>query len=103
MSFLNTALPANVALQSFDLVLGTKNTFILRLRHLFAAGEHPTLSLPVTVNLMTLFDANVLKLTSVQPTTLNANDLSVETEDTPTSVTLTPLVTKTFLAVVEGV
>ena len=47
---MSKALPANVALQSFDVVLGNTTAVLLRLRHMFAAHENPVLSQPVTVS-----------------------------------------------------
>lgn len=49
ISFVSKPLPANVALQSFDVVLGNTTAVLLRLRHMFAAHENPVLSQPVTV------------------------------------------------------
>jgi len=49
MSFVSAPLPANVALQSVDVVLGNPSALVLRLRHMFAADENPVLSQPVTV------------------------------------------------------
>ena len=45
-SLLRTPLPANAVLQSLDTA---NDGVILRLRHLFDAGEHPVLSEPFTV------------------------------------------------------
>lgn len=52
-SFLSSALPSNLHLQSLQIL--PDNSVLLRLHHPFAAGEDPVHSQPVTVNLTSLF------------------------------------------------
>jgi len=109
MSFVRQSLPANVALQSLDVVLGEPNQLLLRLRHLFAAHENPVLSQAVTVDLVGLLNPALLTVTNVQAMTLNANaevkapsHLVDPVRGFQTSVTLQPLETKTFVVTVAA-
>jgi len=52
-----TELPKNIHLMNVRSV--KKGQLLIRIQHLFAKDEHPTLSAPVKINLKTLFVGNV--------------------------------------------
>jgi hypothetical protein len=74
-SALSKALPPNVKLvtltNNYAHINGGK--LLLRLSHLYAAGEHPTLAQPVTVDLESVFGKAGLKILGATETTLTAN------------------------------
>lgn len=128
VAILAEPLPANVALQSLDLVDdgSVPPRALLRLRHLYAAGEHPTLSSPAQVNLSSLIDPSVARLGNVTETTLTGNaDVhktsrlewvadphaptgssakapATRVSDDGESISLGPLETRTFLVTLNG-
>jgi len=69
-SFLQNDFPVNVHLLSLYALNDTSTAVIIRLTHLFAIGENPTESLPVVLDLSSLFQYPITKLTQ---TTLSAN------------------------------
>jgi len=118
-SFLATELPPNVKLQTLTSNYASMHgdRMLLRLAHLFAVGEHPTLSQPATVDLGSLFHADhaILEAEEVSLTG-NQNREAMErrkyrwtTEGEPQApagawvpsngltVTLRPMEVKTFL------
>lgn len=65
------ALPDNVHLLSLQARYGSGRELVLRLMHVFELGEHPTLSLPASVDVQALFPSlNVTRLTEM---TMSAN------------------------------
>eukprot|EP00038_Savillea_parva_P006369 m.163286 g.163286 ORF g.163286 m.163286 type:complete len:1147 (+) comp12291_c0_seq1:1380-4820(+) len=75
-------LPANVKLQT---LMGNYQSLfdgklVLRLAHLYAVDEHPTLSLPVNVSLAEIFSKPGLKVTSVEEMSLTATMTLAEME-----------------------
>jgi len=64
-------LPENVHLLSLQARYGTSRDLIIRLMHIFELGEHPTLSLPVVVDLAALLPS--LAITQLTEMTLTAN------------------------------
>ena len=72
MSAIAAQLPANVKLMTISSNYAKWNAgkLILRLSHLFSVGEHPTLSLPATVDLAAVFAKTGLKLKSMSETML---------------------------------
>eukprot|EP01059_Diplonema_ambulator_P008478 TRINITY_DN18114_c0_g1_i1.p1 TRINITY_DN18114_c0_g1~~TRINITY_DN18114_c0_g1_i1.p1 ORF type:complete len:1107 (+),score=202.08 TRINITY_DN18114_c0_g1_i1:107-3322(+) len=50
----------------------SSNQLLLRITHLYATGESSTLSVPVTVNLASIFSKPLLKLATIQETQLTA-------------------------------
>jgi len=72
---LSKALPANVKLQALTSNYESFNdgAYMLRLSHLYEAGEHPTLAVPVTIDLEAIFGKAGLKITSAVETTLTGN------------------------------
>jgi len=90
---LSADLPANVHFLSLNALDATSKTAILRLTHLYALGEDPVLSKPVSVDISKLFvGVTVSKITE---TTLSAN----KALDTPSGpvVELTPKDIRTFI------
>eukprot|EP00667_Euglena_gracilis_P001573 EG_transcript_1573 len=73
LSLLAQPLPANV--QVMTLERRGPQQALLRLSHQFGLREHPTLSLPVAVDLRTLFAEPVLAVASAVETSLSANRL----------------------------
>jgi len=69
-TFLQTSLPVNVELITFQVHDAANNIAIVRLAHQFGIGEDKTLSNPVTVDLGSLFVKNVVAVTQL---TLTAN------------------------------
>jgi hypothetical protein len=65
-------LPPNVHLLSLDQRYGEHNATVLRLQHVFEAGDHPILSLPATVDLDQVLNLN-FRLESVIEMSLSAN------------------------------
>lgn len=75
-SLLQQPLPASIHLLSWQLqtaTLWTGNATVLRLQHLFDAGEDPDYSVPVSVDLAGLFDPSAFAVASAVETTLTAN------------------------------
>jgi alpha-mannosidase len=74
-SALSSALPPNVKLVTLTSNYASFNDgkFMLRLSHLYEAGEHPTLAVPVAVDLEKVFGKAGLKITSAVETTLTGN------------------------------
>jgi len=72
---LSAALPANVKLVTLTSNYEAANhgAWLLRLSHLYEAGEHPTLAVPVEVNLTHVFGKVGLGITGATETTLTAN------------------------------
>jgi hypothetical protein len=91
--FISGALPPNIRLLSFNSLDATSTKFILRLTHLFATGEDPVYSKPVTVDVAALFAD--FKISAFQESTLTANQVLVNAA--PTTVTLTPKQIRTFI------
>jgi hypothetical protein len=75
MTAIAAELPANVKLMtiSSNYKEWNDNKLILRLAHMYAVGEHATLSLPAKVDLSAVFAKQGLKLTSISETLLTAN------------------------------
>lgn len=69
---LNGTLPPNVHLFSLNAVDGTSNKTLLRLQHIFEIDEHPQLSLPVKVDIRSLF-APPYKVSNITEMNLTAN------------------------------
>jgi len=71
-SALGQALPPNVKLTTLTSNYASWNggALLLRLTHLYAVGEHPTLAQPVTVNLGAVFAKAGLKIRSAEETQL---------------------------------
>jgi alpha-mannosidase len=74
-SAVSAALPANVKLVTLTSNYAESNdgAFLLRLSHLYEAGEHDTLAQPVNVNLQEVFGQAGLKIASAIETTLSGN------------------------------
>jgi len=93
--FISGALPPNVHFLSLyaldDSTTSTKSIF--RLTHLFAVGEDPIYSSPVSVDVAKLFSN--FKIASFVETTLTANKVLVS--PAPTVVTLSPKQIRTFV------
>jgi len=70
-NFLQEELPASIHFLSLNALDATSKGVVLRLTHLFATGEDPNLSKPVTVDFTKLFSG--VSVTKVQETTLSAN------------------------------
>jgi len=83
-SALSRALPPTVKLVTLTNNYADFNDgkWMLRLSHLYGAGEHPTLSQPVEVNLQEIFSAAGLRLNSAIETTLTGNRPLAEFERT---------------------
>ena len=75
ISALSQAMPPNVKLVTLTSNYAAHNDgkLLLRLSHLYAAGEHATLSQPATVDLSAVFAAAGLVITAASETTLTAN------------------------------
>jgi alpha-mannosidase len=75
MSAIAAQLPANVKLMtiSSNYKAWNEGKLILRLSHMYAVGEHATLSQPATIDLAKTFAKTGLKLTSISETLLTAN------------------------------
>jgi alpha-mannosidase len=76
------ALPSNIKLVTLtnNYASHTDGAYLLRLSHLYAAGEHPTLAQPVTVDLSDIFTEAGLRITSATETTLTANQPLADVE-----------------------
>jgi alpha-mannosidase len=74
-SALGKDLPPNIKLVTLTNNYAAHNDgkLMLRLSHLYEAGEHPTLAQPVTVNLSEVFNKANLKITGATETTLTGN------------------------------
>merc|ERR1711871_328814 len=74
-SALSTELPKNVKLVTLTNNYAEHNDgkLLLRLSHLYEAGEHPTLATPVTVDLSKVFNEPNLRITDAVETTLTGN------------------------------
>jgi len=74
-SFLNAALPPNVKLVTLTNNYADfhQGKLLLRLSHLYAVGEHPTLSLPVDVDLSTVFAKEGLRISGAEETTVTGS------------------------------
>jgi len=70
-NFLQADLPASILFLSLNALDATSKGVILRLTHLFATGEDPELSKPVTIDFTKIFSG--VSVTKVQETTLSAN------------------------------
>jgi len=75
-SAISEALPPNVKLVTLTNNYQNINdgAFLLRLSHLYEAGEHPTLATPVQVDLSKIFAKAGLKIKSAVETTLTGNN-----------------------------
>jgi len=74
-SALSTELPKNVKLVTLTNNYAEHNDgkLLLRLSHLYEAGEHPALATPVTVDLSKVFNEPNLRITGAVETTLTGN------------------------------
>ena len=74
-SAVSSALPPNVKLVTLTSNYASFNDgqWLLRLSHLYEAGEHPTLAQPVTLNLQEVFGKAGLKISGAVETSLTAN------------------------------
>jgi len=74
-SALSQALPPNLKLVTLTSNYEAFNNgqWMLRLSHLYQAGEHPTLAVPVTINLQEIFHTAGLTITAATETTLTGN------------------------------
>lgn len=81
-SAISAALPENVKLQALTSNYQSfhDGQWLLRLSHLYEAGEHSTLAQPVTVNLQQVFGKAGLTITDATETTLTANQLVADFE-----------------------
>lgn len=79
---ISEALPPNVKLvtltNNYQSIHGGQ--YLLRLSHLYEAGEHPSLAQPVQVDLSKVFAKAGLKVTSAVETTLTGNNALAEVE-----------------------
>ena len=77
-SHLAQALPPNIKLLTLTNNYAAHNngTILLRLAHLYAHGEHPTLSAAVTLSLRAVFAKSGLTVASAEETSLTANQLA---------------------------
>jgi len=77
----------------------------LRLEHIFATGEHPILSSPVTLDLIEVFGSEGLglgKIVEIRETLLGANQERISEADVdPRLVEMKPLQIRTFIAKFE--
>lgn len=75
MSALSAALPPNVKLVTLTSNYESFNDgkWLLRLSHLYEAGEHPTLAVPVEVDLSKVFGNAGLKITDAEEFSLTGN------------------------------
>jgi hypothetical protein len=76
-SNLAQALPPNIKLLTLTNNYAAHNngTILLRLAHLYAHGEHPTLSAAVTLSLRAVFAKSGLTVASAEETSLTANQV----------------------------
>ena len=95
---LTADLPENVHLVSANPRDGRSDQVVVRVLHQFEAGEHPTLSLPITVSL-DIFTG--LDIVSAEERTLTLLH-SVNANPPVTSVTLSPLQIRTFVLDLSG-
>merc|ERR1711990_1214468 len=74
-SALSQALPDNVKLVTLTNNYADFNDgkMLLRLSHLYEAGEHPTLAVPVTINLENIFSKAGLAIKGADETSLTGN------------------------------
>ena len=74
-SMVSRQLPPNVKLVTLTSNYASfhDGQWLLRLSHLYEAGEHPTLAQPVTVDLSEIFSQAGLTIASAHETTLTAN------------------------------
>ena len=74
-SSLSVALPKSIKLMTLTSNYAATNggKVLLRLAHLYALGEHPTLSLPVNISLKEVFGKTGLQVKSATETSLTAN------------------------------
>ena len=79
---MSKALPPNVKLVTLTNNYASIHAgkLLLRLSHLYQAGEHSTLAAPVTFDLQQVFSQAGLKLTGAVETTLSANQLKEDVE-----------------------
>jgi hypothetical protein len=92
--FISSALPPNIHFLSLYALDGTNSsTSIFRLTHLFAVGEDPVYSLPVTVDVGKLFSN--FKIASFVETTLTGNTV-INTPTTPV-ILIMPKEIRTFI------
>jgi len=91
--FLKRDFPVNLHLQGFSAVDASSKKAIFRLTHLFAGGEDPVLSQPVTINVSEYLSAFTIK-TFVE-TTLSANKVLVN--PSPLTITIAPSEIRTFV------
>lgn len=75
MSAISESLPPNVKLMtlSSNYAAWNEGKLLLRLSHLYAVGEHPTLSKPATFSLAAVFAKAGLKIATATETMLTAN------------------------------
>jgi len=91
-NFLNADLPSNVHFLSLNALDSSSKGVIVRLTHLYATGEDPVQSQPVTIDLTKLFSG--VTISSGRETTLSANkDLSTSLAP----VVLNPKEIRTFV------
>jgi len=91
--FISSSLPPNVHFLSlYSLDSSTNPIAIFRLTHLFAVGEDPLYSKPVTLDVKALFN---YKISSFRETTLTANRVLVD--PSPTTIVLNPKDIRTFV------
>jgi alpha-mannosidase len=81
-SAVSAALPPNVKLVTLTNNYASHNAgqWLLRLSHLYQAGEHPTLAQPATVDLQKVFAKAGLKIAAATETTLTGNRPLTEAE-----------------------
>jgi len=99
VQFLKNSLPANVHLQCLSALDTSSTKAILRLTHVFANGEDPVLSQPVTINFTDLFAQNFAIKTLVE-TTLSANKVLVN--PSPLTIQISPSEIRTFVVEFSG-
>lgn len=78
ISMVQSSLPDNIMVVSF-ISLDEYNTFLLRLGHQYGPDEDPNLSLPVELDLRTIFPNK--KILSLREKTLSANQIQTDWED----------------------
>jgi hypothetical protein len=92
-NLLKAELPASIHFLSLNALDASSKGVILRLTHLFATGEDPVLSNPVTIDFTKLFSG--VTVTKVQETTLSANKNLGTPSLSP--VTISPKEIRTFV------
>jgi alpha-mannosidase len=80
---LSTAMPAGVKLVTLTNNYAKINSgsLLLRVSHMYQTGEHPTLAMPITFSLASVFGKTGLKIATITETSLTANQGIKEMDD----------------------